>query len=199
MYKRQLKWYFDHHKIEYRYLLTATPYRSSAMDVRVMLELLGHKINKTEFFNRFFSMVRMGRRMVPLQINSKEKDEEILALIKSVGSVVALEECFDVPEQLYYPIYLELTTEQRQAMEDSFDPMPIINFTRQHQICGGTLKGDEYTETKHYQSNKLERLRSLLADNSKAIVVCRYNAELYHLKEQLNKPCLLYTSPSPRD
>jgi superfamily II DNA/RNA helicase len=50
---------------------------------------------------------------------------------------------------------------------------------------GGTLKGDGYVDDKFIKSNKIERLKEIIEENPRSIVVCRYNNEIKMLEEEL--------------
>ena len=81
---KSLKWYFENHKVKYRFLLTGTPYRSTPMDIYMMCYLLGNKLNYWSFQNEFFYSVRMGTRMIPMVkkgIEQKIKNPKALELI----------------------------------------------------------------------------------------------------------------------
>lgn len=180
---KSLKWYFENHKVTYRYLLTGTPYRSTPMDIYMMCYLLGHKLNYWSFQNEFFYSVRMGTRMIPMV--KKGIEPKIAEIVKSIGSIVKLDECIDMPESIFKEEYFELTEEQTKAVAELDDITPITRYTKIHQICGGTLKGDEYTEAKFFKSNKINRLIDLSDEIDKLIVVCRYNHEIEYVKEKL--------------
>lgn len=189
--------YFKKHQTKYRYLLTATPYRSSPWDIYKMAELLDQPMNYKTFASRFFDYIPMGRRIIP-QVKADIEDD-IAQIVKRIGSTVRLEDCTDVPDQIFETEYFELTDEQKKAMERVEDILPIVRFTKYHQICGGTLKGDEYVPSQFFSSYKLERLKEHLADNKRAIVVCRYNHELEYLAEKLGeeRDCYIINGATP--
>lgn len=180
---KSLKWYFENHKVKYRFLLTGTPYRSTPMDIYVMCYLLGNKLNYWSFQNEFFYSVRMGTRMIPMV--KKGIEQKIADIVKSVGSIVKLDECIDMPESIFKEEYFELTEEQTKAVAELEDITPITRYTKIHQICGGTLKGDEYSEAQFFKSNKINRLIDLSEEIDKLIVVCRYNHEIEYVRERL--------------
>lgn len=168
-------------------MLSATQYRSSPWDVYRLLELLDYPNRPSywRFNTQCFSQVRMGGRMIPVQ---RKGLEPLLAdYVRQVGSIVAMEDCLDVPEQTHEVEYFSFTKEQKEAIIASYDPLPIVRFTKIHQIAGGTLKGDEYNPTQFFESDKLERLLSLFRDNKKMIIVCRYTHELQHIKKLMHQ------------
>ncbi len=180
---KSLKWYFEHYNIKYRYLLTGTPYRSTPMDIYMMCYLLGNKLNYWSFQNEFFYSVRMGTRMIPMV--KKGIEQKIADIVKSVGSIVKLDECIDMPESTFKEEYFEMTVEQIEAVNTLEDITPIVKYVKIHQITGGTLKGDEYNPPRTFKSNKTNRLLELVNEINRVIVTCRYNHEIEFLKSFL--------------
>lgn len=180
---KSLEKYFKKWNTPYRYMLTATPFRSSAWDIYRMCELLGHKMNYWSFLHKFFYYVMMGSRQVPLAREGME--EEIAKLVATVGNTVKLEDCADVPTQTFETEYFELTKDQNKAIENITEIMPIVRYTQIHQITGGSLKGDGYVEDRFFKSDKLDRLKDIVSDNDRTIVVCRYNNEIDMIMEHV--------------
>jgi hypothetical protein len=114
----------------------------------------------------------------------------VAQLVDKLGSAVKLEDCFDVPEQIYQQEYFELTKEQKDAIAGLNDVVPIVVWTKTHQICGGSLKGDQYVPTKYFKSEKVERLLELIKEHPLMAVVCRYNAEIDYLYKKSKKVIL---------
>lgn len=180
---KALIFYLKKWQPKYLYLLTATPYRSSPWDVYRMLEIMGRKILWPTFYRQFFYEVSMGMRKVPMAKKTEKAKNDLITLIKSVGSVVSLEDCFDVPEQTFDVIYLELTKAQKKAIEKIEAVMPIERYGQEHQITGGVTKGDEYKEGEMFETNKIPVLLELIRDNPRIMVVCKYRAEINMLKD----------------
>lgn len=180
---KSLKGYFKKWNTPYRYLLTATPYRSTPMDIFIMADLLGKPLNYPIFFRKFFYEIQMGFRRIPRVRAGIEP--EIAKIVKRLGSVVSLDECVDMPDQVYETEYFSLTKEQQTAMDRVMDILPIVRYTKYHQIAGGTLKGNEYENSQVFPSDKRDRLVELAEQNDKMIVVCRYNNEIEILGEIL--------------
>jgi superfamily II DNA or RNA helicase len=180
---KSLIFYLKKWRPENFYGLTATPYRSTPWDVYRMLEIMGQKVNWFQFYRQFFYEVEMGMRKIPMAKKTQEAKDQLIHLIKSVGSTVTLEECFDVPEQTFEVIYVELTKAQEKAIEKIDRVMPIERYVQEHQIVGGVTKGDEYVASERFESNKVSVLLELIKDNPRIIVTCKYRAELMMLKE----------------
>lgn len=180
---KSLKWYLEKHEIPYRYFLSGTPYRSTPMDIYVMCTLLGHKLNYWTFQTKFFYQVRMGMRMVPMVKKGIEKD--IAKIVQGVGSIVKLGDCIDMPQSIFQEIDVTLTKEQKTAIDTLDATSPIVRYTKIHQICGGTMKADEYTPASFYDTEKIGHLVEIADSIDKIIVVCRYNHEIEYLRGRL--------------
>lgn len=164
-------------------LLTATPYLSTMFNLYTYGLILGKNWRWIDFDRKYFYKIKMGRRMI-----SKQRDNlgsEIKKLVNELGDTVSLEECFDVPEQIYQTETFDLTKEQKCAMEEITDFLPIVKFTKISQICGGSLKGDGYTEDKFFKSEKADRAIELAKEHDKIIIVCRYNNEIDYLSSKI--------------
>ena len=167
------------------YLLTATPYLSTPYNLYAACEILGTPPNFKKFKEHFFSMVNMGRRF-PVPVVKKGIEGDIAKLVQRIGSTVSLEDCFDVPEQTFKVEYFDLTAEQKKAIANLEDE-GIARWTKTHQICGGTLKSDGYSENKVFKSEKMDRLMELVDQHKKLIIVCRYNHEIKSIKDRIKK------------
>lgn len=169
---KSLSSYLKKHQPRFVWLLSATPLTSTAWSVYRLASFLGHNWNYQAFKHRFFFEVRLGHRVVPAP--RKGMDGELAALIRSIGDVVALEECADVPDQVFETEYFTLTKEQIKAIKDLDDATHIARFTKHHQIEQGCKKGDGYVPHETYPSMKNERILELCAENPKVAVFCRY-------------------------
>jgi len=180
-----LIWYIKKHAPTYIYLLTATPYMSTPWSIYRLAQILGHEWGYMTFKTRFFQTVYMGRLAVP--VVKKGIESQIAKLVASLGSTVALEDCVDVPDQIFEVEYFGLTKEQKLAIADikTQETNHIVKWTRIHQVCGGTLKGDGYTEDRMFDSEKRTRLHEYIEQNNKIVVVCRYLNEVYSLAKDI--------------
>lgn len=134
-------------------------------------------------------------RIVPVpkqMINGQPLEKEIRRLVSVLGSTVALEDCFDVPEQIFQVEQFELTREQETAIKEAWDPLPIVRYGRTAQICGGSLKSDGYSKDQYFKSEKLNRVLDLIAEHKKIIVVCHYNNEIEMIKNKIQDEKKVY-------
>jgi superfamily II DNA or RNA helicase len=177
--------YIKQYSPEYIYLLTATPYMSSVWSVYSLGLILGKKWSYPTFRKKFFYDVKMGRRMIPVQKKKIEKD--VAKLVHSLGNTIKLSDCVDMPEQIFETEYFELVNEQKKMIETIYDPVPVVRWTKIHQICGGTLKADAYSDNILLPSEKKQRAIELVQANKKIAIVCRYNLEIDMLATEIQK------------
>lgn len=169
--------------------LTGTPYLRNAWNVYRLGHILGKKNEwKWNHFNyTFFTLVRMGYRYIPVQKQDEASKRLLAQYVNQIGSTKHLSECADVPESQEYPEYVEKTDDQEEGIRDLVDFEPIVRYTKEQQIMGGYLKGDDYTADQRYASRKRDRLMELIGQNEKIMVVCRYLHELEELERDITK------------
>lgn len=165
-------------------LLSATVYTSSPWNIYNLATYVGLQWNWQEFNYTFFDQVRMGRRMIP--VAKKGAKEKLATIVKKFCSIVDISDCIDVPEQLHCdPEYFALTPSQITAIKNNYDPLPIVRYTKQHEIEQGVLLPNEFTELQTFPADKNERIVSLVKENPKIAIVCRYNAQIDLLRDLL--------------
>lgn len=119
----------------------------------------------------------MGRRFIPKQktkINGKPITEWITNIVNTMGNAVALEELFDIPPQIFEVENFKLTSEQKRAVNELDDVVPIARRTRRHEIENGVLLSDGYTEDKYFKCEKNDRIVELCDRHKKIAICCRY-------------------------
>lgn len=177
--------YLKKHNIKYLYLLTATPFLSKPWNVYRLAEIMGHKWNYWNFENEFYYRIPMGHKMVPmLRPNMQER---LADYVKVLGEPVRMDDAVDVPESNFTSEYFEMNKVQKKKLVEAYDANPLVRIVREHQICGGTLKGDEFTDGEVFGVDKRERVLDLAEEHDKLIVVCRYNLEVQALEEALSR------------
>jgi superfamily II DNA or RNA helicase len=171
--------YLKKYNPPYIYLLTATPYLSTPFNIYSLAKILGHHWNWYDFKTHFFYDVKMGKRVIP--VIRKNIESDISQLVNKLGSTVRLEDCVDIPEQVYENEYFELTKEQKKEIEQLNDVLPIARINKIQQIEGGWIKGDVYVGNKEIKSEKLNRLLELAGEHKKIAVVCRFTLEINNI------------------
>jgi len=198
---KALKAYVTAGDIQYRYLLTATPFLSKPWNVYRLAEMLDVKWHYRDFESEFFYNVNMGGRMIPML--KPDMEQHLADYVKMLGEPVKMEEAVDVPESNFDIEYFELNKKQEKLMKQDYDPNPLTRFTREHQICGGTVKGDEFTNSEIFKVDKRQRVLDLTEQHDKLVVVCRYNLEIDALEKLLSdagiKTCVIRGQTKDRD
>jgi superfamily II DNA or RNA helicase len=180
--------YLEKHNPPRIYLLTATPWLSSAWNIYTYAMIFGMKWQWFKFNQTFFDKIKMGNRWIPVpkkRVNGVPLADYVAKLLTRFGNSIKLEDCFDVPEQIFQYETFGLTREQRGAINAITDILPIVRFTKEHQICGGTIKGDTYTLTQRFNAEKLDRLLELVGEQDNISIVCRYNEEINYIYETI--------------
>ena len=194
MMHKSLVAYIKYHKPRYVYLLTATPYLSTVFNIYALGIILGMEWNWYRFKMKFFTEIKMGHRMIPVAkkvVDGLPVKEHVANMVAGLGSTVKMEECVDLPEQTFKTEYFDLTPEQKRGIKDLDDVLPIVLWTKTHQICGGSLKGDGYVESTFYKSEKLNRLKELVQEHKKVIIVCRYNNEVNFIAREFKNSLII--------
>tara|TARA_R110000868_G_scaffold114344_4_gene306447 strand:- start:1900 stop:3123 length:1224 start_codon:yes stop_codon:yes gene_type:complete len=176
--------YFKKHDTRYRWIMTATPYLSTPLNIYVLGKLLGHNWNYAYFTNQFFYRINMGGRLI-----SKIKpgmEDELAKLVKAIGETVDMGSLVTVPEQTFITHYFKLTEPQIEAIQNLDEPVFISRWTKKHQIENGHLYGaDDGTGsliTQHYINEKSEWILKNIKDKNKVAIFCRYKEQIAQYK-----------------
>lgn len=199
---KALRSYLKIHQVPRVLLLTATPYTSSPWSIFNLAHYLGHRWNWVKFNMEFFNQVRMGMRIIPVPKKGVEK--KLAALVKKIADVVDINDVMDVPLQHHSePEYFALNLQQKKAVRSSYDPLPIVRYTKQHEIEQGFLIYGGYDKNliMEFPSDKIDRIRSLVEENPKIAIICRYNNQINILERELApyKPYLIRGDVFDRD
>lgn len=177
--------YINKHRPENIYLLTATPYLSSPWNIYSLANILGRSWNWYKFKKKFFYDIKMGRRTIPVIRKGIESD--ISRLVNNLGSTVKLEDCADVPSQVFLHEYFELTKDQKKEIEGLNDVLPIVRINKIQQLEGGFCKGDMYVADKEVKSEKLDRIMEYVSDHKKIAIICRFTLEIDNIVKKLKE------------
>jgi superfamily II DNA or RNA helicase len=180
---KALRSYTKKHNVPRVLLLSATVYTSSPWNIYNLAYLTGHVWDYMKFKYKFFMEMPLGVRTV--WVPKKNVEAELAELTRRIASVVDMSECADIPEQTFEVEEFELTKEQQRAIKNAYDPLPIVRFTKQHEIENGVLKGNEFSEDMIFNCDKNDRIVELVEENPKIIIVCRYNLQIDRLKNLL--------------
>jgi hypothetical protein len=180
---KALESYQKNHGVNKIWLLSGTPFSNNCWSVYSLGLILGKKWDWWNWRNKFFYMVRMGVRMVPVQKTGIE--QEMAIIIKNLGYTLKLSDIVDVPEDEFINEYFDLNQEQKNLIKQTFDPLPIVRYTFQHQIESGCLKSDGVRKDTIIGCQKTDRVMELIEENNKIAIVCRYNLQIENYRQAL--------------
>jgi len=175
-------------KPERFYLVTATVIRSP-MTVWAAAVLLGYDINFYQFRDRFYTKLPMpGREVYRAKSDDGSKDS-LANLVKKIGYVGRLEDYFDVPQQQFKTIYVELTDEQRTRLKTlPLDfPEPIVLVGKKHQVENGVLSGDEFNPSESFPTEKLRVILDLALEFPRMVVFAKYRGQIDYMQKLITE------------
>ena len=179
-------WYLENFPPNRLYLLTATPTRSP-MAVWGLAKILGINWDFYKFREAFYIVVRKGYREFWLPKQDLATKERLGRAVRLLGYTGQLSDYFDVPEQTYKEIKLDLTREQKEKLEQikTIFPDPLVQIGKRHQIENGVLSGDEFTDAEEIDDNKIKILKDLAMEFPKMVIFAKYTAQIAKIEEEL--------------
>lgn len=170
------------------YLLTATILRSP-MTVWGAAELLGKQWDFYKFRSVFYIRLPMPGREVWIPKTDEATKERLAKAVKKLGFVGHLEDYFDVPDQVYKTVHIELTDTQKKRIKDMKIeyPEPIVRIGKIHQIENGVLAGDEFNNPEYFDNNKINAILDFALEFPRMIIFAKYRAQIESLKNELEK------------
>ncbi len=161
------------------YLCTATIIKSP-MTVWAAAKILGREIDFYAFRNKYYIPLPMpGREIWSPRGNSELKDD-LARLVRSLGYVGRLEDFFDVPEQTFRTVHIELTKEQKDRIKELHTDYPdaIVQIGKRHQVENGVLAGDEYNQPEYFENGKIAKILELAEEFPRMVIFCKYRAQI---------------------
>jgi len=182
---KSLALYIEKYRPDSVYLLTGSPYLSTPWNIFTLVNYLGAGLRYGTFRRQCFHDIRMGGRVVPVPRLGIEP--YLNGLIKAYGSIVVLEDCFDVPEQTFDTVYFSLTKEQEKAKKELNASIfeHIVRFTKQHTLENGLILSDGYDEDRFFPSEKLEYIKEIAKTEKKLAIAVRYTKQMELYTEEL--------------
>jgi superfamily II DNA or RNA helicase len=181
--------YLKRTKPERIYLCTATIMKSPMTVLAAKWILTGESSITTfyQFRQEFYTRLPMPGREVWAPRSDSESKDKLAAMVRSLGHVGRLEDFFDVPDQTFKTVYVELTPKQKGriahlAMEY---PEPIVRIGKRHQIENGCLSGDEFNRPELFSNAKIERIKEYALEFPQMVIFARYRAQIDMLEAEL--------------
>lgn len=167
------------------WLLTGTPYTSTPWSVYSLGKILGAPWKWMEFRNKYFRERYLGQRVIWEPREGIES--EIAEVVESIGNVVRLDTCVDMPEQTDVFETMKQSREQKKAQKAVLEreTNPLVRFGKYHQIAQGIEIGNEFTASAVYEAEKNATILELASANDKLAVFTRYTKHIDLLKELL--------------
>lgn len=179
-----IKFYIKTNNPKRLYLLTATPTRS-AMCVYGLATLLGKDLNYYQFRDEYY-FKRERFYMAKKDVNTQNK---LAKLVQSLGYVGRLQDYFDIPEQNYKNIFVDLSAAQKKRLKELplERPEPLVLLTKKLQVENGVLSGDEYNKAEIFDNGKIEAIINYAIEFPKIIIFSRYLLQIEEIKKALEK------------
>lgn len=178
--------YLLRHPPKRLYLLTATPTRSP-MCVWGMAQLLGKKWNFYEFRDVFYFHIRKGYTDIFMPKKDEQAKERLGKAVRSLGYTGKLDDYFDVPDQVYKDVYVELTPEQKRHLKEVMVeyPDPLVQVGKRHQVENGIRVGNEFEEGIEIKDNKIDAIKDYAFEFPKMVIFARYTMQVAKIKKVL--------------
>lgn len=177
---KALDCYLTAHAVSFLWLLTGTPYTGN-WSVYSYGKLVRMPWKWFDWDRAFNYTIKMGHLKIKRQKEGVEP--KLQALLRGIGTVIDLKDVAEVADDEEIIEQFEITPEQKKMIKEHFDPVPIVQITKQHQIESGVLKSAELK----FFSPKDARVMELVEDNDKIIIVARYLDQLEKYEHLLSK------------
>lgn len=189
--------YLKKHDPPYIWLATATPYRSTPLNVYNLGRILGYMpMTYPEFREKFFFQQYFGAQPVWTP-KMKHKDPAVKAetqrdlheYMSNFADIVRMEDVFDVPEQIFSAEPIAMTERQEKLLEklDMLSENRATFFRYANEIENGWLDAKALGEDMAFPSEKVDRVLELCEQHDTAVVFALYRAQQDVLYEALKK------------
>ncbi len=175
--------YIKKHNVKYLWLLSGTPFTSSSWSIYSYGRLMSRNWNWFDWKTAFFYNIKMGHRMISMP--KVGMDSRLQEILRSIGTVIDLKDVADIPDDEDIMEYFNLNTLQKGRINGLLDVLPIVIYTHIHELESGVLKSDGYSEELKISCEKDTRIKELVEDNEKIIIVSRYLAQIDKYEELL--------------
>ena len=194
------KKFLEKHPPKRLYLLSATPV-PKPMAMWGIGILLGQNWDFYKFRQVYYTEVRVGgTRRIWMVKRGEEVKQRLADLIKRFGYTGAISDFVDVPDQIDKTVYIDLSTEQKKALQDlQFrEADALVRASRARTIENGVLYGKKIEEldgkidqmtnfTTFFKSNKIDYILERAQEFSKLLLFVNYTAQIEEIARTLRQ------------
>lgn len=182
------------------YLLSATPV-PKPMSMWAIGVLFGHNWDFAGFRSIYYIEIRIGanrRIWVPKRTDAAR--QRLADLVQRFGYTGSLNDFFDVPDQTHKLVKIDLSSEQKRAIEElTFSEAdPLVRSARMRTIENGVLYGKHVEEldgntdqmvntVKIFKSNKIDYILERAIEFPKLLIFANYTAQIEEIAKALRK------------
>lgn len=183
-----LERYLARTKPERFYLVTATIIKSP-MTIFAAARLLGRDWDFYDFRSTFYTKLPMPGREVYAPKRDAATKDRLAAAVRKLGYVGRLQDYFDVPDQTFKTIDVELTEKQKKRIAElkMEYPDPIVRVGKIHQVENGVLSGDEFSDPESFDNQKIDRILEILMEYPKLVIFAKYRAQIAQIESVLRR------------
>lgn len=142
-----------------------------------------------DFRNKYYQKLPMPGRSVYAPKRDSKTKEELAKFVRSIGYVGRLENYFDVPDQTFKTVHVELTAQQSKrivALKMEY-PDPIVRTGKIHQVENGVLSGDQFSEPETFENQKIDKILEIASEYPKLIIFAKYRAQIAQIEAVLRR------------
>ena len=190
--------FVNKHKPKRMYLLSATPV-PKPMSMWGIGILFGQKWDFAQFRQVYYIEVRMGGvRRIWIPKKDEAVKQRLATLVQTFGYTGSLNDFFDVPEQTHKTVEIELTGEQKKAVNEMsiLEADPLVRRSRLRTIENGVLYGKKIEEldgkidlmtnqTTIFKSKKIDYILERAQEFPKLLIFANYTAQIEEIAKQL--------------
>lgn len=185
------------HRPDRLYLLSATPV-PKPMSAWAIGILFGQKWDFNEFRETFYTEIRIGLRRVWIPKKNDYVKQRLADVVQKLGYTGGLNDFFDVPEQTHKVVEIELTAEQKGAIQELMftEADPLVRRARLRTIENGVLYGKKVeainaqtdkmsSKTTIFKSNKIDYILERAMEFPKLLIFANYTAQILEIEKAL--------------
>lgn len=172
------------------YLCSATIVKSPLTVWGAEVILGKHDGSMNDFMHfryEFYTKLPMPGRQVYVAKKDDQTKFKLAERVKAIGYIGRLDDYFDVPEQTFRTIHVELTKKQEDRIKKlrlEF-PEPIVRLGKRLQVENGVLAGDQFNAPERFDNAKVDKILELAEEFPRMIVFAKYTAQINEIQDAL--------------